>query len=564
MRTSGLSSSRDYLSIVVALGKSLNTLLHPEEQLVAACETIIEISPELRKIYFTFSQEKEEGTEPGQIFSCDCASQALSLRRWKDLAQEEQGLFDEFFNQLEHKKGEQKRTGKKGLARPQKNVAITRRADREQGLSLESVLGTADGIPPVVRLKQLAYLPLNSSSEPQGWILFVGPGEGGAPWSDEEEKAVSVCADMLCASLDRARLFEKVLRAKKEWEQSVDAIRDVVMIIDPDFGVNRGNKQLARLAGVPVKVLKGKKCHRLLGSSRTSCRSCPAEVTRKTGEQATEEIVRPNGDAVFQVWSYPIYDTSGDLDSVVVYEKDVTEYKRMQQKLVHAERMGVLGQLAAAVAHELNNPLSGVISFSQILLREMDPGSSHLEDVKNIEHAAHRCKKIVEDLLAFARKPETKVGEPISLLEVIEQVVAILRPKLEEKGVQVEWEVPPDLSELPYHPDPLHQILVNLISNARDAMEDGGKVRIQARQEKVKGADCVVVAVKDTGPGIPRRQQDKIFEPFYTTKAPGDGTGLGLSICQRLMESFGGWIDVSSRIGKGTTFSLWFPIAGRK
>jgi len=271
-------------------------------------------------------------------------------------------------------------------------------------------------------------------------------------------------------------------------------------------------------------------------------------------------VFREEREAIVQVWSYPILDSSGNLESVAVYEKDITEYKWMQQKLVHAEKMGVLGQLAAAVAHELNNPLSGVLSFSQILLKEMDPDLPYVEDVKNIEHAALRCKKIVEDLLAFARKPETGTHEPVGLGEVIEQTLSLLRPKLEAKGTRVELELPSSLPKLPIHPDPLHQILVNLISNAQDALEEDGVLKLKARQAKEKGRRYILLSVQDTGPGIPKRNMNKIFEPFFTTKGPGEGTGLGLSICQRLMESFGGSIEVSSSTAKGTTFLLKFPL----
>jgi two-component system NtrC family sensor kinase len=271
-------------------------------------------------------------------------------------------------------------------------------------------------------------------------------------------------------------------------------------------------------------------------------------------------VFREDREAVFQVWSYPILDPSGNLESVAVYEKDITEYKWMQQKLVHAEKMGVLGQLAAAVAHELNNPLSGVLSFSQILLKEMDPDMPYVEDLKNIEHAALRCKKIVEDLLAFARKPETGTHEPVGLGEVIDQILSLLRPKLEAKDTRVELELPSSLPKLPIHPDPLHQILVNLISNAQDALEEDGVLKLKARQAKEKGRKFVLLSVQDTGPGIPQRNMKKIFEPFFTTKGPGEGTGLGLSICRRLMESFGGSIEVSSSTDKGTTFLLKFPL----
>jgi len=524
--------AKDYLSVVVALGKQLSTLAHPQEQIYAYSGALRTICPWSEKVYFLFLEEGAD--RPKRVFLCDRKPEGLTTLGWQALTPDERDL-------LEGVAAKGKRRRKSGV--------------KKKG-SGGKTAGRGSGALPLILQ---AAVPLSSGSGPEGWVVLAGEKENGA-WGDEDLNAVSVCTDMLSASLDRARLFENVLHAKKEWERTADAIRDVVMIIDPEWIVRRGNRQLAELGHVAVKGLQGKKCHALLASQQEICTSCPAVSTLETGEEASAEVFREDGESVFQVWSYPILDPSGNLESVAVYEKDITEYKWMQQKLVHAEKMGVLGQLAAAVAHELNNPLSGVLSFSQILLKEMNPDLPYVEDLKNIEHAALRCKKIVEDLLAFARKPETGPHEPVGLGEVIDQTLSLLRPKLEAKATRVDVELPSSLPKLPIHPDPLHQILVNLISNAQDALEEDGVLKLKARQAKEKGRKYVLLSVRDTGPGIPQRNMKKIFEPFFTTKGPGEGTGLGLSICRRLMESFGGSIEVSSSTAKGTTFLLKFPL----
>jgi two-component system NtrC family sensor kinase len=514
--------------VIVALGKQLSTHAHPQEQVYAYSSALRTVLPWLEKVYFLFPEEAED--RPKRVFLCERKSQGLTILGWQALTPDEQELLEGVLA-----KGRRKKKRKAGV---------------------QEVAGAGEG-----PLALKAAIPLSLGSGPEGWVVFAGTKAAEGAWGREDMNAVSVCTDMLSASLDRARLFENVLLAKKEWERTADAIRDVVMIVDRDWVVRRGNRLLAELGGVPVEGLQGNRCHALLASREEICVACPAVVTLETGQEATAEVFREERDAIFQVWSYPILDPSGNLESVAVYEKDITEYKWMQQKLVHAEKMGVLGQLAAAVAHELNNPLSGVISFSQILLKEMDPGLPYVEDVKNIEHAALRCKKIVEDLLAFSRKPETGVHEPVGLEGVVDQVLNLLRPKLEAKGARVEKVIPASLPRIPVHPDPLHQILVNLISNALDAIEEEGALKLKARQAKDKGGKYILLAIQDTGAGIPSRDMKKIFEPFFTTKGPGEGTGLGLSICRKLMESFGGSIEVSSSSDKGTTFSLKFPLA---
>jgi two-component system NtrC family sensor kinase len=528
--------AKDYLSVVVALGKQLSTLAHPQEQMYAYCGALQTICTWLERLYFLFPREGED--RPKRVFLCERESRGLTILGWQALTSDERELLERVAA-----KGKRKRRNKTAVLETEGSPDPP---DSEGG-------GTAP-------LRLQAAVPLASGSGPEGWVVLAGTEERKGVWGEEDRNAVSVCTDMLSASLDRARLFENVLHAKKEWERTADAIRDVVMIIDRDWLVRRGNRRLAELGGVAVEGLHGRKCHALLASRDQICPACPAATTLQTGEEADAEVLREEGEAIFQVWSYPILDASGSLESVAVYEKDITDYKWMQQQLVQAEKMGVLGQLAAAVAHELNNPLSGVLSFSQILLKEMDPGLPYVEDLKNIEHAALRCKKIVEDLLAFSRKPETGRHEPVGLHEVIEQSLSLLLPKLEAKGTRVELDLPSSLPRLPIHPDPLHQILVNLIANAHDAIDRDGVLKLEARHAKEKNRKYIFLSVQDTGPGISQKNMKRIFEPFFTTKGPGEGTGLGLSICQRLMESFGGSIEVSSSTAKGTTFLLKFPL----
>ena len=542
---------KDYLSVVVALGKQLSTLAHPQEQIYAYCGALKTICPWLERVYFLFPQE--EGERPKRVFLFERKAQGLAILGWQALTPDEREL-------LKGVLAETKRKKKKADASKSGEPTGGTASSGAHAKATETRVRRVGGGAKAASLRLQGAIQLSSGSGPGGWVVLAGAKDQRSSWGDEDLDAVSVCTDMLSASLDRAGLFEKVLHAKKEWERTADAIRDVVMIIDRDWIVRRGNRRLAELGSVPVEVLQGKKCHALLASHREICPSCPAVVTFETGQESTAKVPRQEREAVFQVWSYPILDASGNLESVAVYEKDITDYKRMQQQLVHAEKMGVLGQLAAAVAHELNNPLSGVISFSQILLKEMDPGLPFVEDLRNIEHAALRCKKIVEDLLAFARKPETEGHEPVGLDEIIDQALSLLRPKLEGKGTRVELELPSSLPRLPIHPDPLHQILVNLISNAQDAMEKDGVLKLKARLAEQKGKKYILLSVQDTGPGIPEKQRERIFEPFYTTKGPGEGTGLGLSICRRLMESFEGSIEVSSSTEKGTTFLLRFPL----
>jgi two-component system NtrC family sensor kinase len=546
----------DTLSIVGALSKQLSSVHHPLEQLLATCRAAKDLCPRLGAIHIAFFSS--EASLPVRVFLFKVRTGRLLPLASGDLSPQEKDRFRKFSKRNRRNSSGKGSRNKQAAdlervdaffrAGPaaEKPKPIPRRTRGGPGGKGDSV-STADP------------LPLSLSGGLEGWIFFTAS-DGDVPWDKEGRNAVSLCTDMLSASLERAGLFARVLRAKKEWERSMDAIRDVVMIVDSDYKVVRGNRRLSELAGVPVEALQGKKCHQLLAALKRPCPNCPAGDTFLTGERRTSELPRPCRNALIQAWSYPLRDPAGGPDTAVVYEKDVTEIKQMQAKLVQAEKMAVLGELAAAVAHELNNPLSGVISFSKILLTEMDPALPYMEDLKNIEHAAQRCKKIVQDLLTFARMPGTVTHEPVHLKTIAEQVSAVLRPRLEEKRLRMTWKIPSGLPDLPFHPDLLHQLLVNLIVNALDASSPGGELDVRAARRTRQGVSHIVISVQDRGHGIPPGIRDRIFDPFFTTKGPGEGTGLGLSICRKLMDAFGGNIQVSSSLSGGTTVFLWFPL----
>ena len=548
MKPADRRTTPDYLSIIVALGKRLNSLLHPQEQLYAYCEALMGISRELEQVYAGFFEEGAR--RPEKIYLFERKARGLMSLGWQALSKEEQSIFEKL------------PFGKKPKGRGSAHL-LEEPLSLPPDLALDEEAVASAGSTTRVSATGAALLhsfPLRTASGPECWILLLG--KPGAVWERREadRNALSVCTDMLSVSIERATLFGKVLHAKKEWERTVDAIRDVVMIIGPDWTVRRANRRVSELAAVPLVAMQGQKCYKLLAASRTPCGACPAPETFRTGQEATAEVFHEDRGVIRQCWSYPISSAEGQPASVAVYEKDMTEYKRMQDELVHAEKMAAIGQLASSVAHELNNPMSAVISLSQILLKEMDPALPCHEDLKNIEEAALRCKKIVEDLLVFSRKPQISKHEPVSLHEAIGGALRLLRTRLEVKGIVVKEDMLPGLPGIPIHPDPLQQVLINLISNAGDAMESGGILRLKAWREKKMDKEFVVLSVQDTGRGIPAHQIDRIFEPFYTTKAPGKGTGLGLSICSRLMEAFGGGIEVTSKEGKGTSFFVWFPL----
>jgi signal transduction histidine kinase len=239
---------------------------------------------------------------------------------------------------------------------------------------------------------------------------------------------------------------------------------------------------------------------------------------------------------------------------------------KLEQQLLQAERMEALGQLAGGVAHDFNNLLTVISGHTEMLLEEIAAaGRANLEQIRL---ACERAASMTRQLLAFSRR---SVLEPkiIDVNTVIAQIVTLLRRTV---GDQIELTVAAgkNLPQVKVDPDQLSRVLLNMAINARDAMPGGGKLRIETRKASVSGRDdgrpageYVVLAMRDTGSGIPPDVKARLFEPFFTTKAHGKGTGLGLSVVDGIVQQSGGWVDVESEVGAGTTFQLFLPaIAG--
>ena len=248
--------------------------------------------------------------------------------------------------------------------------------------------------------------------------------------------------------------------------------------------------------------------------------------------------------------------TLGQPRGVIVIFRDTTEKRRFEEQMVQSEKLAAIGELAGGVAHEINNPLGVILGFTQLLLKQ-DWADGVKQKLKHIESQTFRCKTIVTNLLKFARKPKVETTL-VNLTQVMQETVDILRRQLEVDNVQIDTKIGPGPVFVRANENELQQVFFNLIVNAKDAMEKGGKLTIKVYAE----VDEALVTVSDTGPGIPPQIIEKIWNPFFTTKAPGKGTGLGLSITRTLVQKSQGTIDLESVVGEGTTFKLKFPLVG--
>jgi two-component system sensor histidine kinase HydH len=338
------------------------------------------------------------------------------------------------------------------------------------------------------------------------------------------------------------------------------------------------NAAAEKLLGFTLARHRGKAVTRLL-QAVVAGDDLPREFLRRARTER-EAVLHTSGAGEVQVLmrSYRI----GSPPQVLLTLQDLTSTRRMQQELRRNERLATLGQLSAGVAHEIRNPLAGIGTCAQVLLKRFEPRDDRARFVQVILDEVGRLDRIVTSLLQYAR-PRVPELRSATLADSVDRVVALAADAIQQAGVSVEVEVAPRLAAIYIDPDLVGQVLLNVTLNAVQAMPDGGTLRYEVRKVRrrrpprgpgrrasdrragrAQGSGWLEfqqVRVIDTGPGIPRGVQAKMFDPFFTTKA--SGTGLGLSISQTILQEHGGSITVDSREGRGTAVLLNFPLEKR-
>jgi two-component system cell cycle sensor histidine kinase/response regulator CckA len=272
-------------------------------------------------------------------------------------------------------------------------------------------------------------------------------------------------------------------------------------------------------------------------------------------------------DHVTRVYMSP-FAAGGAREAAILYVVDATEQKALEARFAQSQKMEVVGKLAGGIAHDFNNMLTAILGFSDMLLAQHRPKDVAYKDLTNIKASANRAAELVRKLLALARQ-QTLQNEVLNLGEVLTDQFNMLKGFVSEKS-ELKISATPDLWTVMVDRHEFEQALFNLVTNAKDAMPDGGTVSIRARnvperetqklehREFVPG-EYVLIEVGDTGHGMTREVMDKIFEPFFTTKAIGKGTGLGLASVYGMVKQSGGYIYPESEVGKGTTFRIYLP-----
>jgi len=350
-------------------------------------------------------------------------------------------------------------------------------------------------------------------------------------------------------------LLEVVSEGKRVWEATFDAIVDPVLIVSKDFRIKRANLAAALAVDLHVRDLIGKRCYEIFAKQDAPCVSCPMLAGRSTASPDRERLQPFPDGRQYMASSFPILGKAGvDLDMTVLQYQDDRAIRKLEEQLLQKEKMAALGLFASGIAHDINNPLAGVLAFAQLAMQDVDPGSQIYQDLKEIEASALRCKKIVENILQFARPTSKDDRVNVDVGKLFEKVLPALLVQWKDSEFKVDIELT-GLPAVSAVASKLEQVFTNILANAFQSLKAGGVIRVRGGDND----EFVYLEISDNGEGIDPKHLQKIFDPYFTTKGKSGGTGLGLPICYNIIREHGGKIEVKSRPGKGSLFTVYLP-----
>ncbi|WP_129671198.1 response regulator [Candidatus Chloroploca sp. Khr17] len=515
------------LTVLYRIGKSVTGLMDLEQLL----ERIVEAG-----VYITQAEE-------GFLLLYDPEHQELYLRAAKNLGdQRAQSLRMPVGDTLA---GQVVRTGKP-----------IRLDQARSGFALKVKTGFL--------VRAILQVPLMVGDQVIG-VLAVDNRQTERTFSENDQYLLATLADYAAIAIENARLYEEVKHSEQRYRDLFANAYDMIFLLDRDLCLTSINKVGEELIGTACEGLLGRSLHSLATpeSWHQAWPSLKARLEGQPGQPFELELVASNNETIYLEVSTQVIMNGHGIKGLHCIARNLTERRHLEQQLIQSEKLSAIGQLVAGVAHELNNPLTSVSGYSQLLLR--DPALPHQirQDLEHIRTQAERAAKIVRNLLIFARehKPERSM---VALNTVVESALALQQYQFKVDTISVSLDLDPNLPETVADPHQLQQVLLNLITNARHAMLEKAKPGALTLRTRLKmrsdGEAVIQLEVEDTGIGISQPYLQKIFNPFFTTKTIGQGTGLGLSICFGIIQEHQGHIWAESQEGVGTVVKLTLPV----
>jgi len=388
-------------------------------------------------------------------------------------------------------------------------------------------------------------------------------------YREDLEQMVADRTAALASEIIQHQKTEKALRdSKRSWERTFDAINDMIIILDADKIIIRANRAAAGILNLDPHDLVGKPYHTFFSHDEDDCTPCPVEKCLREEKGCTVEF-HYEKEQIHLVSCSPVFTKSGAIYAIVLVGKNVTEQKQLESQLVQAQKMEAIGVLAGGISHDFNNILTGILGYSQMALRQAEPGSFIHKALEGINTAGLRARDLVKQILAFSRKsPESK--QLIQIQPIIKEGLLLLRASI-PSTITIRQHIDPNCGAIMANPVQLHQVLMNLCANASHAMEKTGgelvvalKETLLTQQQEIRlnlpAGRYALFSVQDSGTGIAPDILPRIFEPFFTTKDLGSGTGMGLSVVHGIIKECGGNIAVESKEGGGSLFQIFLPL----
>jgi len=364
---------------------------------------------------------------------------------------------------------------------------------------------------------------------------------------------------------ERRRAEEEILKAKSMLQSVFDGISDPLVMLDGDLCVQMLNKAAMEYYQVTdQEEMIGKPCHLAIEGHPSPCDECVVPESLLVGGPVTFErkgLFDPN--RFEQVVVYPVQERPGEAMGCILRISDITNQRKAERQLIRADRLASLGQLSGGIAHEIRNPLSGISLFAGILSDEekFERSDEEFEILNEIKGNINKIDGIIKRILDFARESDG-ISTEIGINSLIQENLKLWYEKMREADIKLELSLTEDLPPITGDAIGIQQVLNNLIQNAVEAMSEGGLLSIATHNgvsSFYEGRPVVMMEVRDTGYGIAEELQEKIFNPFFTTKSAG--TGLGLSISHQIVDRHGGIISFESNQGQGTIFNIELPVA---
>ena len=379
------------------------------------------------------------------------------------------------------------------------------------------------------------------------------------------EDALLITATRASAGIESGRLRREALHLRDYLEKLLEHANIPVLVVGRDRSIRVVSSAFVRITGLDREQLGAKDVLQLAGQSDRA-RVLAAFVNALRGREVPPfELRLPKaggGNARLQFTLAPILDSEGRVAGVIAIGQDRTEVRELEGQVLHAEKLATLGQLAAGIVHEINNPLTSISVYGEYLLGKLKRTGAEVADLQRVERilrSSDRIMSFTRNLLTYAR-PSKEEAQPVVVNDVLEEAVGFCEHVIREARVSVVRDYGRDLPKVNAVPGQLHQVFVNLITNACNAAHDeGGEVRLTTR---LHGRDRIHVRIEDNGVGIGTEDLDRVFEPFFSTRRRGKGTGLGLSIVKSIVEHHQGAIDIDSRAGGGTSVLVTLPCMG--